>query len=82
MSTLLAVYNSNGCVGRCDASCYDAKHDKCVCICGGRNHGKGYIQASENALELYQECVEKYDKVEVTARQLRLFDIEKEGKDE
>lgn len=26
---------------RCDATCYDAKHDDCDCICGGANHRKG-----------------------------------------
>ena len=76
MTTLIAVYDHSGCIGRCDASCYDAKHEKCICICGGRNHGKGYIQASENALELYQDYVKKYDRVKVPARQLSLFDYE------
>lgn len=41
MATLMAVYNSEGCVGRCDARCYNAIHPNCTCICGGRNHGKG-----------------------------------------
>jgi hypothetical protein len=26
---------------RCDARCHHAKGDKCRCICGGRNHGRG-----------------------------------------
>lgn len=55
MTTLIAVYNKSGCIGRCDASCYDAKYPKCVCICGGVNHGKGHSQASENTRELYQD---------------------------
>jgi len=48
MTTVLAVYNSRGCVGRCDANCHDAKHDKCTCICGGLNHGFGLARAREN----------------------------------
>jgi hypothetical protein len=41
MTTLIAVYNSDGCAGRCDSRCYDAEWDECDCICGGRNHGAG-----------------------------------------
>ena len=48
MTTLIAVYNTKGCVGRCDANCYNAKHAKCTCICGGRNHSAGFERASEN----------------------------------
>ena len=51
MTTVLAVYNSSGCVGRCDANCHDAKHDKCTCICGGLNHGKGSVQAAQNVTD-------------------------------
>ena len=39
--TLISVYNSGGCVRRCDAKCHDAKEAKCVCICGGVFHGQG-----------------------------------------
>jgi hypothetical protein len=46
--TLIAVYNSEGCVGRCDSRCYSAKDADCSCVCGGRNHGKGLDQATEN----------------------------------
>lgn len=49
MATLLAVYNSDGCVGRCDAKCYEATHDVCICICGGANHGVGKARAQQNA---------------------------------
>lgn len=52
MTTLIAVYTSEGCVGRCDAKCYDASEPDCDCICGGRNHGKGIQQALENTAEL------------------------------
>lgn len=33
----------------CDERCYDAKHETCVCVCGGVNHGRGLRRASENA---------------------------------
>ena len=48
MSTLIAVYNSSGCVGRCDARCYDATEAACQCICGGANHRAGEQQAIDN----------------------------------
>jgi hypothetical protein len=51
MTTLIAVYNSDGCVGRCDARCYEAKSAKCHCICGGRNHSAGKLRAMENVAE-------------------------------
>ena len=51
MTTVLAVYNSRGCVGRCDANCHDAKGDQCTCICGGLNHGFGLARAQENVVK-------------------------------
>lgn len=60
MSTLIAVYNSEGCVGRCDAKCYDALHPECDCVCGGRNHGAGRAAATENTRALAAEWVERY----------------------
>jgi len=51
MATLMAIYNSEGCVGRCDATCYAAKHQRCTCICGGRNHGVGRQKAEANVRE-------------------------------
>ena len=41
MTTAIAVYNSEGVVGRCDARCHDATSSTCRCICGGRLHGVG-----------------------------------------
>lgn len=55
MCTLIAVYNSDGCVGRCDAKCYNAECDDCDCICGGRNHGAGLKRALDNTREYCQE---------------------------
>lgn len=48
MTTLIAVYNSDGCVGRCDAKCYQAEQADCHCICGGLNHGAGLVRATDN----------------------------------
>ena len=39
--TLIAAYNSGGCVGRCDANCHNAKEPHCDCICHGAYHGLG-----------------------------------------
>ncbi|HEY6141578.1 MAG TPA: hypothetical protein VI670_27785 [Thermoanaerobaculia bacterium] len=60
MSTLIALYNSDGCVGRCDAKCYNATSGPCDCICGGKNHGAGQQQAEANTRELAESWVEKY----------------------
>jgi hypothetical protein len=53
MTTVLAVYNSDGCVGRCDKNCYDAVRPNCHCICGGVNHGQGLAQAVEHNKEQF-----------------------------
>lgn len=58
MATLIAVYNSDGCVGRCDARCYQAMTSKCDCICGGKNHGAGEDQAIENTRNLAHEWID------------------------
>lgn len=60
MVTHLAVYNSEGCVGRCDAKCSGATHPNCDCICGGRNHGVGEQQAMENTAEMFDDWLDKY----------------------
>lgn len=83
MCTLIAVYSSDGCVGRCDAKCYNAEGPECDCICGGVNHGAGLKQAVDNTRELADGWIEDYaqkhpeaEKFTVTARepvQLELF---------
>ena len=62
MATLIAVYNSEGCVGRCDSKCYDAKHPDCDCICNGRNHGAGQQKAIENTREMVEGWIDEYAK--------------------
>lgn len=64
MTTVIAVYNSGGCVGRCDAKCHNAMSGKpCNCICGGKNHGKGLHKAIEN----------NHERVGLTPEDLRRF---------
>jgi hypothetical protein len=60
MATLIAIYNSEGCVGRCDAKCYEATHPECDCICGGRNHGAGQQQAMDNTREMVESWIDEY----------------------
>jgi len=59
VSTLIAVCNSDGCQGRCDANCYDAHEPDCDCICGGRNHGAGQQQAIGNTREMAESWLER-----------------------
>ena len=60
MATLIAVYTSDGLVGRCDARCYLATQSDCDCICGGGNHGAGVQQAIDNTRELAQHWLREY----------------------
>lgn len=60
MTILIAVYNSDGCVGRCDAKCYEAHEPDCDCICQGRNHGAGLKRAVDNTRELADAWIESY----------------------
>jgi hypothetical protein len=60
MATLIAVYNSEGCVGRCDARCYNAIHVRCDCICGGKNHGAGLNQATDNVRRHADIMIERW----------------------
>jgi len=60
MTTLIAVYDSDGCRGRCDARCYNATSGDCDCICGGINHGAGLKHATENTRQLAEVWVREY----------------------
>ncbi len=59
MATLIGVYNSDGCVGRCDAKCYNAQSDHCECICAGMNHGAGYDGALANTREIARDQLDQ-----------------------
>jgi hypothetical protein len=50
LTTLIAIYNNDGLLGRCDARCYDAKQPHCDCVCGGKNHGRGIHVAAQNTV--------------------------------
>jgi hypothetical protein len=46
----------------CNARCYDAKKQKCVCICGGRNHGAGLNKATENLDQKFKDSLTEFFK--------------------
>ena len=52
MTTLIAIYTGDGCIGRCDAKCYNAWGPECHCICQGGNHGAGKQEATASTREL------------------------------
>lgn len=60
MTTLIAVYNSEGCVGRCDARCYNATGGDCDCICRGANHGAGLTKATANTQQMAERWIDHY----------------------
>jgi len=55
MTTMIALYNADGCIGRCDARCYLAKSATCSCICGGVNHAVGRQQALDQTREYFAD---------------------------
>lgn len=82
MATLLAVGDKDGIHRRCDARCYDASGEICTCICGGRNHGVGEVQARNNIYDQYEDLLREAEvlfdgpfrwvKCGVQARQMEL----------
>lgn len=80
MATMISAHDSSGCIGRCDAKCYNATTPHCECICGGMNHGVGQKQAENNTIELAEQWIERWkdehpetQRFDVPARQLRLL---------
>jgi hypothetical protein len=59
VTALIAVYTGDGCIGRCDAKCYNAWGLECHCICPGGNHGAGRQEAIENTRELAESLLEQ-----------------------
>lgn len=57
MATLIAVGDKDGIHRRCDARCYCASGEICTCICGGRNHGVGEVQARNNIYDQYEDLL-------------------------
>lgn len=81
MAACIIVGNADGELGRCDAKCYAApRHTRCVCVCGGRNHGRGELYAMARARELEAEWRLAGDHVHITthpaADQLTLWDVQ------
>ncbi|KKN23246.1 hypothetical protein LCGC14_0906910 [marine sediment metagenome] len=68
MTTLLALYNRHGCVGRCDAKCFNAKTDICTCVCGGMNHSVGLAMAYKNTQDHCQELIDGAKKFHTLSR--------------
>ncbi|WP_422446013.1 hypothetical protein [Thermoanaerobacterium sp. DL9XJH110] len=60
MATLIQQW-SGGHRRRCDARCYNGHGNRCTCICGGANHGKGLQQAMQNTVEMAKELLKKAD---------------------
>lgn len=60
MSTLIALYTNDGCVGRCDAKRYLAKSGPCDCICGGVNHDAGRARAEAQTRAHAERMIETY----------------------
>lgn len=48
----LITERSGGRTRRCDKRCYDGKHQRCRCICGGANHGQGLEMAMSNTRQM------------------------------
>lgn len=71
MTTLIVEYSGGRIVGRCDARCYDAEHEDCTCICGGKNHGKGKEQALENTANDALDMIKNWQ----TAKELGVIDV-------
>lgn len=59
MVVLIAVYTSEGLVGRCDARCYTGSDERCECVCGGSNHGAGLSAAVDNTREQAEAWIEQ-----------------------
>lgn len=76
MTTLIAAYNSEGCIGRCDAKCYNAACADCDCICGGANHGKGIKKAMENTEKMAEEWIDAYKAKHPDAAEFKLNPIQ------
>jgi hypothetical protein len=50
--------------GICSPGCWYAKHEECVCRCGGAHHGKGLSRnPQENPLRKYYPSAQKYRKL-------------------
>lgn len=85
MASLIVVRRGVDIVGHCDAVCYDAQHDDCVCSgCLGANHGIGLEQAIVNTRAMHAVWLTAHRAVDPTVdfeldeavQHLPLFEIE------
>jgi hypothetical protein len=58
MTVLISLTTGAGKRRRCDARCYNGKHTRCRCICGGKNHGKGLDKAIQNTRDYMKDLIE------------------------
>jgi hypothetical protein len=83
MTTLIAVYQGDRMIGRCDARCYQARSHACKCVCHGNNHAAGYARALEQTLRHGQAWLDRYlaersltrDGITVTGRGLTQLEM-------
>lgn len=74
MATLITHTTGDGSqTRRCDARCYEAKHDKCTCICGGANHGIGHNKAVENMRQVYEQLLDADPTAEIKCDPVQLY---------
>lgn len=73
MSMLLAVYDRNKCLGRCDATCYNGTGTQCRCICCGFNHGVGRARAIANTRRSWDHWLTCYFGRDWQDRDLRVI---------
>jgi hypothetical protein len=85
VASLILVRSGGSVVGACDATCYDARHETCVCTgCGGANHGAGLEQAITNTRRLHAQWLERARtglpdvsfELDASVTQLALFPLE------
>jgi hypothetical protein len=68
VTALIAVFTGDGCVGRCDAKCYNAWGPECHCICRGGNHGAGKQEAIATTREMAGSWLEHPELAAAVAR--------------
>ena len=65
MVTLISEVTSGGKRRSCNARCYNAKGEVCICVCCHANHGVGQKQATENTQMVAEELLKQGKTVSV-----------------
>jgi len=60
---ILPELEEEGEIHECDIRCLRAKGDRCVCRCGGRNHGILHKRALGESLNIYLGCFEEIKQI-------------------